>query len=157
MARTCLPADSDLLDELGPLIARARHKLRRHLATRLETVGESVISWPLLRRLMDHGGLSQRELAHLTAQHPAAVSRSLYDLEAGGLVERVRDLKDRRRLLVTLTSRGRKHCRTLHPHTVLGVADVLECLSHDERLMLRDLLRRIVGGVQDELKELPPE
>jgi MarR family transcriptional regulator, lower aerobic nicotinate degradation pathway regulator len=150
-----LPSDLAVIDDLGTLIPRARHKIRRYAAIRLDVLGESILNWPLLRRLMDHGGLSQQELAHLTAQHPAAVSRSLYDLEERRLVRRTRDPHDRRRVLVTLTPRGLKHCRVLHPEILLAVARVLEPLSAAERLLLRDLLRKIVGGVEDELRGPP--
>ena len=156
MARMRLSADRAVIDDVGSLIPRARHKIRRFAETRLELHGESILYWPLLRRLMDCGGLSQQELAHLTAQHPAAVSRCLYELESRGLVQRVRDPKDRRRVLVTLTTSGWKHCRALHPEILLAVARVLEPLSSAERLVLRDLLRKIVGGVEEELKSTPP-
>ncbi|HEY3357738.1 MAG TPA: MarR family transcriptional regulator [Polyangia bacterium] len=147
MSRRSDAADRELLDELGRLIPRARHRVWRHAAARLEGLGESIFYWPLLRRIMDHGGLSQCQLAQLTAQHPAAVSRSLEELEARRFVRRTRDARDRRRVLVELTARGRTHCQAVLPEILIAVEQALEPLSRPERLSLRDLLRKLVGPV----------
>jgi hypothetical protein len=79
-----------LTDELGWLIARSRRLLFRHANERLERVGASMFMWPLLRRVVQQGALSQLELARQTAQHPAAVCRSLEELERRRLVRRGR-------------------------------------------------------------------
>jgi DNA-binding MarR family transcriptional regulator len=142
--------NEELTDELGWLIPRTRRLVFNHAHARLEHVGASMFLWPLLRRITSHGALSQLELARLTAQHPAAVCRSLEELERRRLVRRQRDARDRRRVLVTATPRGHAYCLRLHPEVLLGVNEALRPLSRTERTTLRDLLRKLVATAADE-------
>jgi DNA-binding MarR family transcriptional regulator len=139
-----------LTDELGWLIARSRRLVFRHANERLERVGASMFLWPLLRRVIQHGALSQLELARLTAQHPAAVCRSLEEMERRKLVRRQRDARDRRRVLVTATAHGRAVFAKLHPEVLAGADEALRPLSRAERTRLRDLLRKLISAAADE-------
>jgi len=144
------PGYDVLTDELGWLIARSRRLLFRHANERLERVGASMFQWPLLRRVIEHGALSQLELARLTAQHPAAVCRSLEELERRKLVRRKRDARDRRRVLVSATPHGRAVFARLHPEVLAGADEALRTLSRAERTKLRALLRKLVSAAADE-------
>jgi DNA-binding MarR family transcriptional regulator len=61
----------------------------------------------VLRVLAEHPGLSINELARRTMTHQSSVSVVVSRLVARGLVARVPAADDRRRLIVTLTPRGR--------------------------------------------------
>jgi DNA-binding MarR family transcriptional regulator len=61
----------------------------------------------VLRVLADHPGLSINELARRTMTHQSSVSVVVSRLVTRGLVARVPAADDRRRLIVTLTPRGR--------------------------------------------------
>lgn len=61
----------------------------------------------VLRVLADHPGLSINELARRTMTHQSSVSVVVSRLVARGLVARVPAADDCRRLMVTLTPRGR--------------------------------------------------
>jgi DNA-binding MarR family transcriptional regulator len=94
--------------------------------------------------LIRSGTISQTEVATSLAQHPAGVSRLIDDLEKQGYVARRRDRKDRRRVHVEVTPRGRTRFHSILPEVVRGVDEVLEPLSGPERRVLRGLLRKIV-------------
>ena len=94
--------------------------------------------------------MSQLELARLTAQHPAAVCRTLEDMERRKLVRRVRDARDRRRVLVSATPHGRALFDRIHPEVILGVDEALRQLSRADRTKLRALLRKLVAAAADE-------
>lgn len=143
--------DFDVLtDELGWLIARSRRLVFRHANERLERFGASMFQWPLLRRVVQQGALSQLELARQTAQHPAAVCRSLEEMERRKLVRRKRDARDRRRMVVSATPRGRAIFARLHPEVCAGADEALRTLSRAERTELRALLRKLVSAAADE-------
>ena len=151
MARRQRDRDFDkLTDELGWLIPRTRRLVFNRVHERLQRLGASMFLWPLLRRITNQGALSQLELARLTAQHPAAVCRSLEELERREFVRRTRDVRDRRRVLVTATARGRAYCLRLHPEVLLGVDEALRPLSRAERATLGVLLRKLVAAADDE-------
>ena len=67
---------------------RADQKARANKTTRAQ--------WVTLARLGRQPGLSQNELAALAEVEPITIARAIDRLEAQGLVERRRDLQDRR-------------------------------------------------------------
>jgi DNA-binding MarR family transcriptional regulator len=144
------PGFDALTDELGYLIARSRRLVFRHANERLERIGASMFFFPLLRRVVQVGAMSQLELARQTAQHPAAVCRTLEEMERRKLVRRKRDARDRRRMLVSPTPQGRALFARLHPEVVAGADEALRPLSRAERTKLRALLRKLVSAAADE-------
>ena len=146
-------ARADLLDELGQLLPRARRLIWRLAEARLQRLGDSMFEWPLLRRLMTLGPMSQCRLATLAAQHPAAVSRTLDELERRGLVRRRRDAEDRRRMVVAITARGAARCRAAHREVLVVLEEAFRPLKAPEREQLRDLLRRLVGSGDEQVSE----
>ncbi len=139
-----------LNDELGWLIARSRRHVFRHANERLERMGASMFFFPLLRRVVEVGAMSQLELARQTAQHPAAVCRTLEDMERKKLVRRARDSRDRRRVLVNATPLGRALFDRIYPEVMHGVDEALRMLSRAERSKLRALLRKVISASADE-------
>ncbi|HEX9294179.1 MAG TPA: MarR family transcriptional regulator, partial [Polyangiaceae bacterium] len=77
------------------------------------------------------------------AQHPAGVSRLLDELEKRGDVLRSRDPRDRRKVHVAVTPRGRRRFDTALPEVAQAVEQAFEPLSESERRLLRDLLRKV--------------
>jgi DNA-binding MarR family transcriptional regulator len=95
----------------GFLAVEALRKLVRLLRDSAQTVegrtGVSGAQLFVLRVLADHPGLSINELARRTMTHQSSVSVVVSRLVARGLVARVPAPDDRRRLVVSLTARGR--------------------------------------------------
>jgi DNA-binding MarR family transcriptional regulator len=140
------PTRQELASELGTLIFRTRRRVWNAVANGIAAQGASIFSWQLLLHVVRCGGGTQRELAELTAQHPAGVSRALEELEAQGLVRRRRDERDRRKVRVEATPLGEAHYRRIFPGTVRDMDAALRPLSHAERVQLRALLRRIADS-----------
>jgi DNA-binding MarR family transcriptional regulator len=63
--------------------------------------------WLLLRVLWEEDGLTQKELSQRLGFFESAIVPSIDNLEANGLVERVRNKEDRRKVNVCLTRSGR--------------------------------------------------
>src|SRR5215831_12859175 len=95
----------------GFLAVEALRKLVRMLRDSAQAVegrtGVTGAQLFVLRVLADHPGLSINELARRTMTHQSSVSVVVSRLVARGLVARVPAADDRRRLIVTLTPRGR--------------------------------------------------
>jgi MarR family transcriptional regulator, organic hydroperoxide resistance regulator len=75
-----------------------RHKARRQLAYSQQLVLRIVGRFP---------SLSPGQLARLLHVDPSSVSGTIYDLSCRGLIEREPDPRDRRRLQLGLTEKGR--------------------------------------------------
>lgn len=146
-AREREPA-SQLSGELGLLIARLRRIVLTGAQARLVAMGESLLAWQILSRLVREGAHSQRDLAETTAQHPAGISRLVDDLEARGEVERRRDTDDRRKLQVAVTPAGRRRYDDLYPKIVESIDEAVAVLSLAERRTLRALLRKVVDAAE---------
>jgi MarR family transcriptional regulator, lower aerobic nicotinate degradation pathway regulator len=113
------------------------------------------------QRLVREAGVSRHRFAVLAALEEAGASSQaalgrrvwidrsdlhaiLAELEADGLVARVRDERDRRRNLVRLTPAGAQHLEQLQGRVERAQAALLEPLSPEERSELSRLLRRLV-------------
>src|SRR5256885_16602857 len=87
-----------LAEDLGILVAKVRRAVWARASGRLESMGESMLTYHVLACLVKHGPKTQNELATATAQHPAGICRLLSDLEEGELVKRKRDASAMRKV-----------------------------------------------------------
>lgn len=94
--------------------------LQEHLAKR----GLSVAQYLHLRILWEGDGLPQNEISYRLGIEKASSTGALDALEADGLIRRVRDKTDRRRLLVFLSEEGEALRHTILPfaHRVAEIA-----------------------------------
>ncbi len=88
--------------------------------------------------------LPMRKLAQKLKCEPSNVTGIVDRLEVRGLVERRPDPADRRVKLAAATEEGRRVARELR-EGLRFAREPLAGLSEDERLALRDLLRRMLG------------
>jgi DNA-binding MarR family transcriptional regulator len=112
--RTAASIDQDrrVFDTAGRSIPWTIRDLNRLFAATLEPLvsrdGVTVCHWYYLRILSEFDGLNQRELSHKVGVHPNTAVPALDNMEKHGLVKRVRDANDRRRMCVHLTPKGRR-------------------------------------------------
>jgi MarR family transcriptional regulator for hemolysin len=140
------PAGARPTDELGNRIAICRRLLWSTAHEELLKHGETIWVWMLLAHIERRSPVTQGDLAFATAQHPAAVSRLLAELEELGLVHRRRDADDRRCVLVSLTRKGRLRHGMLREHVYRSMAGTLASLDRGEQRQLMELLGKIVDN-----------
>jgi MarR family transcriptional regulator for hemolysin len=140
--RTLLPAS--LAVEVARMIASARRLVWNAAARSLDSIGESMLAWQILFRLIQNGPSTQRDLADAIAQHPAGVSRVLLDMEERGMVRRRRSRRDRRKMVVAATPAGMRRLEKDRPLVVRAVEEVLRPLAPREQRALRGLLGKLV-------------
>jgi DNA-binding MarR family transcriptional regulator len=129
---------------LIPAIARAHRALGQKLlqGTGLRTGQELVIML-----LGDSPGKSQAEITRWLGVEPPTTAKMLARLERAGFVERVRSADDRRKVLVSLTDKGRAL-----PQRVGELWDELNRtatagLSDSDQLELERLLLRVLENL----------
>jgi DNA-binding MarR family transcriptional regulator len=112
---------------LAPLGLRSRHVLA-------------------LTVLRDRGPSGQQDLAKIIEMDGTNVVGLLNDLEAGGLVERLRSPTDRRRHVVQVTRKGKN--MLARAEFALGAVEdeVLCALDCEQREMLYSLLQQATSG-----------
>jgi MarR family transcriptional regulator, organic hydroperoxide resistance regulator len=78
---------------LGPLVSRG---------------GVTVGHWYYLRVLSEHDGIIQQDLSERVGIHPNTAVTALVDMEKHGLIRRERSSRDKRRIKVYITAKGRR-------------------------------------------------
>ncbi len=119
--------------------------VERTLSWALDPFGVTTAQYELLQVIARHGksGAGCSELGkHLAAPGPD-VTRMLDRLDAGGLVSRRRDAKDRRVVHTELTVKGEELLETAEPVLQQAERSVFDGLAEAERQQLADLLRGV--------------
>ncbi|MDQ6745967.1 MAG: MarR family transcriptional regulator [Actinomycetota bacterium] len=102
-------SSEDPLTQLGPAFKAAAAAVRRLRGREHRHRGElRDAQYSLLFGLSERERLPSSELAHLADVSPASATELLDELAEAGLVERSRSQSDRRVVLVSLTTRGRR-------------------------------------------------
>jgi DNA-binding MarR family transcriptional regulator len=137
-------------ESLGYLVNYVAKTFARALGDRLAPHGVTTSQWAVLMFLWAEEGLSQTELSRRVAIDDATMVRTLDRMERDGLVRRERDTRDRRRINVVLSERGRALRDRLVPCAVAVNAAATRSLTAAERRQLLDLLRRMIAALEAE-------
>ena len=113
------------------------------MTRRLRESGVTFGQFFSIRYIFEHEGCSQEQLSHRLRMDKGAVARTVHALEEDGYVQRLPDPADRRRVILSLTERGKEQYRT-----IVRISDewedvLLQDLSPEERQELRRLLVKI--------------
>ncbi|MER5280442.1 MarR family winged helix-turn-helix transcriptional regulator [Streptomyces sp. NPDC002809] len=129
-------------------MSRTGKAARSRLAERLADRGLRLRHMAVLAALVDFGPHVQRQLAARLAIDRSDMVKIVDDLSAAGLVERARDVTDRRRVTVTVSPAGRALLDSLQADATAVQDDVLAPLNKRERAQLTALLARVHGHLQ---------
>lgn len=102
----------------------------------------------ILHILDQEGPVSQKDLQERLDIQSGSISEILTKLEREGLIERRKDERDRRRVIIYLTGKGAKHARLYHAGR--HEKDWFSALSEDEREQLKGLLQTLLTSWREE-------
>jgi DNA-binding MarR family transcriptional regulator len=115
-------------NDLRPVLLRLSRELRRET----EDLGVTSRQVTLLWLIRHHPGMSLRELAAEERISAPALSGHVDRLERAGLIERVRDEADRRRVGLTLTEEGARLLKRVRARRTSWLAGRLKDLDASE-------------------------
>jgi homoprotocatechuate degradation regulator HpaR len=98
-------------------LMRAREAVMRRFRPHLASHGFSDQQWRIVRALAEAGRLEIGVLAAQCQIHPASLSRMLPKLVRAGLIARKNHREDQRRVVVSITPRGRRVFRSAAPES----------------------------------------
>lgn len=133
-----------------PLYACSR-AITRAYGPLLEESGLTYTQYITMMALWEYGPTSVKELGRRLLLDSGTLTPLLKKLEARGLVERTRDASDERRLVVSVTQKGREL-----EDQVANVPGQMACnvsLTPDEAMQLGALLGKVIGGFTEGEKE----
>ena len=107
-------------------------KLARELRRESHALGVTGGQVSLLIQIQRNRGIGVRGLASIERMSPASMSGYVDRLEKAGLLERVRDEGDRRRVGLTLTSEGERLLKRVRARRTTWLAERLRGLDDDE-------------------------
>jgi DNA-binding MarR family transcriptional regulator len=116
----------------------------RLVAEALATEGLRRPHFVVLSALAERGAASQAELGRRLSVDRSDMHALLADLDREGLVARVRDQNDRRRVVVEITGAGARQLKRLGKRVEAAQAKLVAPLSAAERRELSRLLTRLV-------------
>lgn len=97
---------------------------------------------------VEDGATSVSDVAHACLSHVSNASRTVDVLVRDGLVDRSRDLGDRRVVLLSLTTHGRTRLSRLHRHRDHFMAAALADFRAEDQDRLVALLGQLVAGME---------
>ncbi len=116
-----------------------------HSRSLMQTHGLTGPQSLILREIISAGGLTAGELARRVSLSQATVTDIVKRLEAKGLLRRTRDQVDRRRVLITPTTAGKKLQASAPPLLQETFVRRFEALKDWEQTLLLSSVQRIAG------------
>lgn len=102
---------------------------------------------------LSRGSISMRELAECTLSDPAAISRAVASLEKDGYVIRKTAVDDQRKVMVSLSAKGRAKSREAESVRDALADSVDKTLTVRERDQLAGLIGKVVRGLRTTIKD----
>ncbi len=125
------------------LLALISQDLDQRIGAALTPSGLSVEQWRALEHLAGAGPCTMSALGTTSTVAGASLTRLVDHLVEQSLVYRAADTADRRRVLVHLSSRGRRRVRALRPKVRAAEAEAMAALTEEEQADLSRLLRQL--------------
>lgn len=140
-------ADEGVEAALGQVLRDAHRAMARSLQSRIALHGVSMGQWFFLRALWDQDGLTQRELSQRVGMMEPTTVTAINSMERRGLVTRVRNPHDRRKVNIYLTPKGRELRDILLPCAAEVARAAVAGVPEGQVGQLMDMLRRIIGNL----------
>lgn len=134
-----LPFESSV----GYQIRLTHRLLQRYLHQKIAPHGVTLGMWYFLRALWQDDGLTQRELSTIVGTMEPTTLNAIKAMETSGLVHRIRNDQDRRKVNVFLTARGRQLEKQLMPLAIDVVEAAVEGFTPSERGQFLASLSRV--------------
>jgi MarR family 2-MHQ and catechol resistance regulon transcriptional repressor len=109
----------------------------------------TVSQFGVLEALYVFGPMYQRDLAEQILKTTGNITTVIDNLEKHELVQRVREVKDRRYFQVVLTPEGEKLIRKIFPTHVKRVQQVMDILTPEEQETLRVLCQKLEQAIEE--------
>jgi len=127
------PIDSPERRRLPPLLRRAWYGLNQAFRRRIAHLKLTPDQFTVMRTLLEHEGVTQRELAQLISSDPNTVASLVHRMEKAGLLERQTHRADRRANRLRLKPRGRGKYQKARAIAIALQAEVLDSLPETRR------------------------
>jgi DNA-binding MarR family transcriptional regulator len=133
----------EMVKSSGFLLARLGFGFKAKAIARFEQAGFEIYDYSVLAILAEGARETQATIADALMLDPSRLVALLDSLEKRGLVERQRDVQDRRRHVVSITAEGKRELGRLRDLTKRLEEEFLAPLDVEDRKTLHGLLLRL--------------
>lgn len=131
------------IDGLPLALVRARECVMAHFRHLLRRYNLTEPQWRVLKAMDDLRPIELSELARKSALLMPSLSRIVRELELRGYMTKAVDPRDMRRMLATLTDRGRLLVETASPECEAVNRAIRAAMGHERMLKLEALLEQL--------------
>lgn len=138
-------------ESVGYQIRQSHRLLQRYLHLKIEPYGVTLGMWYFLRALWQQDGRTQRELSVAVGTMEPTTVTAIRSMERGGLVKRVRNSQDKRKINVFLTARGLDLKDELLPLARDVVDTAVQGFSNREKQVFLDSLKLVQSNLREQI------
>ncbi|WP_425416937.1 MarR family winged helix-turn-helix transcriptional regulator [Oricola indica] len=139
-------------ESVGYQVRQTHRLLQRYLQRKIEPYGVTPGMWYFLRALWDQDGLTQRELSIVVGTMEPTTLTAIKAMERNGLVRRIKNAEDRRKINIFLTRRGQALRAELMPLAKEVVGNAVADFSEQEKQTLLGYLKAVQDNVSDRME-----
>ena len=143
------PSDLPITEHLAYLLARANREITRQLDERLRQEGVPVEQWRILTILANGKGRSMGELAEIVLLNHPTLTKIIDRMVSDALVYRAQDARDRRKVLLFLSDRGKTLAKRLKPLAQRHEARIIQSYGYESTSELKRLLGSLIESNMD--------
>jgi DNA-binding MarR family transcriptional regulator len=133
-------------------LAQANRAINRQLKPRLAKEGVLIEQWWILKVLSDGNGRSMSDLAEVVLLNHPTLTKIIDRMVSDTLVYRASDPKDRRKVLMFCSDRGRILCHQLELLAISQEAHIMQRCGTSSVSELKRLLKKLVDSRSEQLK-----
>ncbi|WP_346866691.1 MULTISPECIES: MarR family transcriptional regulator [unclassified Clostridium] len=137
----------DLDDCIAFITNKSAKKLADEFNRRLQENGTTRVQWIALFYIGKAGEISQKELSDYMDIKESSMVRLIDRMEKEELVERRKDLEDRRITKIILTDKGKFLKEELMPRGQAFQDDVLKGISKENLEIFKEVLQRMTDNI----------
>lgn len=130
--------------QLSRLICGVNRKLEQAMEAHLRPLGLSIEQYRILEALDEHDGISMGELAAKVFVDSPTLTKIIDKMVASSDVYRAPDAKDRRKVLIFRSNKGKDIFLKLQGLSVKAQQDVMDILGQKEARDLSNLLYEVL-------------
>jgi len=140
--------DNKIDCEIRRLLDKISSKMRRDYSESLRELNLYVGQDNLLCRLWSDDGITQMQLREHLKCEPPTVTNMVKSLEQNGFIHRKKDPEDARAMRIYLTDKGKAIEESVNFKWQQQQNKLLDSISTEERLVLKDLMLRMEKNLQ---------
>ena len=141
-----MPLPADLLSSPSFQLERLRRRTRDFVETALAEAGFNLREFWVLACLVDGDAASQATLGEILGVDRSDMVRLVDSLEKRSLAKRVKDPKDRRRQIISVTKKGNKAYNSLAPLVAAAEDKALDDSTSKQLKHLSKLAQAIIAS-----------